>query len=103
MMALQADDPIVSSFINNSTNKFELKIPARAIRDGNPYQITVNVTNQGRTFEEVSTVNFMPVSCKFYVVEGSNSYQAYNNYLYSQASRDITFRLVFTQLSSTCD
>jgi hypothetical protein len=36
-------------------------------------------------------------------VTGSNAYSAYNNYLFSQASNDITFNLVYNEVATYCN
>lgn len=45
----------------------------------------------------------MPISCKYYTVNGSNAYSFYNNYTYSQASDDITFSLSYNEIVPYCN
>lgn len=102
-MYWQSADPVINNYIQNAQNKYDLKIPAAALRDEMSYRLYLNVSNQARTFIEQANITFVPISCKYYIVNGSDAYSYYNNYTFSQASSDISFNLVYNQLQSYCN
>lgn len=42
-------------------------LPAYGFRDESIYQIDFKATNQERTFEEIKTIDFVPISCQYFM------------------------------------
>ena len=80
-----------------------MRIPANIFRDESPYSLKLNFANKDLTFQENKKFNFVPKSCQYYIVSGSNSYSSYLNYTDMQSYKDITFTLSPVQLKSYCN
>lgn len=86
----------------SSLTSQELKVVSSVFIDNSIYPITLNITNLDLTFTEITTFNFIPISCNWFIVKGSDAYSAYNLYADPLASKDITFSLVLNTRYAYC-
>ena len=79
-----------------------MTIPAAAFRNGDNYPFTLTFTNSDNTFDTMLDINFVPVSCRWYKIQNSDTYSTFVNYLFDPASKDISFTLSYTETVSYC-
>ena len=79
-----------------------MTVPAAAFRNGDTYPIKLNITNSDMTYDRLLTVNFIPISCHYYIVKGSDASSAFNDYLFDTGVNDINFTLSYYSSSPYC-
>jgi hypothetical protein len=57
-------------------------VPASVFRDESEYEVTLNFSNSDLSYMEYRTFSFIPISCQYYIVTGSDAYQSFLNYSY---------------------
>lgn len=74
-------------------------MPSSIFRDQSTYQVTLNYSNSDLSYQETKSFSFIPRSCQYYIVSGSDAYSSYLNYSQQQSKFDISFNLQAVSLS----
>lgn len=65
---------------SNISNSSVMKVPASMFRDEAYYKVRLNMSNTDITFNQVQDLVFVPVSCRYFVVNNNNANGVYVNY-----------------------
>ena len=70
-MTWKTDHPIINTQINETSRN--LVLPQRMLREESFYKIQAEMRNNKHALEEKIDINFVPLSCNYFVVKGSDS------------------------------
>jgi ferredoxin-like protein FixX len=88
------DDPVLQDWFDNDyDNSINFTIPVSYFKIDNTYHVEVSITNDQQTFYDYVIVDFIPIECFAYYVDGVSAYSLGNEYNQNKGDADISFTI----------